>query len=152
MRTKHTATLIKGNRELLIIEDENLREINLGEWEGQTHDFLKEEYPQDFHAFWNTPHLYTAKSGESFFQLQDRVSSFFNKIISKHDQGNILIVTHTVFIKMLLAHCKNLSIQDLWAPPFINDTSLSIVEIKDGAIEIRLEGDISHRKEVYQND
>ena len=84
--------------------------------------------------------------------MQDRVSSFFNKIISKHDQGNILIVTHTVFIKMLLAHCKNLSIQDLWAPPFINDTSLSIVEIKDGAIEIRLEGDISHRKEVYQND
>jgi len=40
-RTLKTATLIKGRREQLIIEDENLREINLGVWEGQTHDDLK---------------------------------------------------------------------------------------------------------------
>jgi probable phosphoglycerate mutase len=98
-------------------------------------------------AFWNTPHLYTTSSGESFYQLQERVNNFLNRIISEHDNGNILIVTHTVFIKALLSHCKELSIEELWTPPFIHDTSLSIIEIKDGEIEIKLEGDITHRNE-----
>ena len=57
-RTLMTATLIKGGREQIIIEDENLREINLGDWEGQTHDYIKEKYPEEYQAFWNTPHLY----------------------------------------------------------------------------------------------
>ena len=146
-RTIHTATLIKGDREQVIIEDENLREIHLGEWEGQTQDVLREKYPEEYDAFWNTPHLYTTSSGESFYQLQDRVIHFLNRIISEHDNGNLLIVTHSVFIKALLVHCKNRTIEELWAPPFIHDTSLSVIEIKNGEIEIKLEGDITHRKE-----
>ena len=146
-RTVHTATLIKGGRKQLVIEDENLREIYLGKWEGQTQDALKEKYPEEYHAFWNTPHLYTTESGESFYQLQDRVINFLKRIMADYDNGNILIVTHSVFIKALLLHCKSLSIPQLWAPPFIHDTSLSIIEMKDGKIEIKLEGDIAHRKE-----
>ena len=99
-RTVHTATLIKGGREQLVIEDENLREIYLGEWEGQTQDALKEKYPEEYHAFWNTPHLYTTDSGESFYQLQDRVINFLKRIMADYDNGNILIVTHSVFIKL----------------------------------------------------
>lgn len=146
-RTLHTAILIKGDRKQNIIEDENLREISLGEWEGQTQDFLTEMYPEEYYAFWNTPHLYTANSGEDFVQLQGRVHEFLKRIISEHDNGNILVVTHSVFIKVLLANCKNLSLEELWSPPFIHDTSLTIIEIKNGEIEISLEGDISHRTE-----
>ena len=146
-RTVHTAALIKDGREQLIIEDENLREIHLGEWEGQTQDALKEKYPKEYFAFWNKPHLYMTESGESFYQLQDRVIKFLNRINSEHDNGNMLIVTHSVFIKALLLHCKNVSLAELWAPPFIHDTSLTIIEIEDGEIEIKLEGDIAHRKE-----
>lgn len=134
-----------GEREQPIIEDENLREIHLGEWEGQIHDDLQEQYPEEYYAFWNTPHLYTTNSGESFHQLQERVNNFLKQIISKHDNGNILIVTHSVFIKALLAQCKGLSLEKLWDPPFIHDTSLSIIKMNDGKIDIKLEGDISHR-------
>lgn len=146
-RTIHTATLIKGNRELSIIEDENLREINLGEWEGQTQEDLIDMYPEEYYAFWNTPHLYTTNSGESFEQLQERVLRFLHRILSKHKDGNVLIVTHTVLIKALLLHCKNLSIEELWAPPYIHDTSLSLIEVEDGEMTIKLEGDISHRND-----
>ena len=79
--------------------------------------------------------------------MQDRVINFLNRIISEHDNGNLLIVTHSVFIKALLVHCKNQTIEELWGPPFIHDTSLSVIEIKNGEIEIKLEGDITHRKE-----
>ncbi|WP_408005324.1 histidine phosphatase family protein [Pseudalkalibacillus berkeleyi] len=35
-----------------------LKEINKGEWEGETLSSIKEMYPLEVDAFWNTPHLY----------------------------------------------------------------------------------------------
>lgn len=144
-RARMTAELIKGDRELIIREEENLREINLGEWEGRTHNDLQEAYPDEYHAFWNTPHLYKTKSGEDFYQLQERVKKMLNRIMEEHEDGNVLLVTHSVFIKALLAHCKNASIEHLWEPPYIHDTSLTIIECDQGNLTIKLEGDISHR-------
>lgn len=144
-RTKDTAKLISGDRVQNIIEDENLREINLGDWEGQTHDAIKEKYPNDYDAFWNKPHLYKSNSGEDFYQLNERVKQFLERVKTEQISGNILIVTHTVFIKTLLAHCKGLSIDKLWGPPFIHDTSLSIIELNGNHFSIILEADISHR-------
>ncbi|WP_042478935.1 histidine phosphatase family protein [Bacillus ndiopicus] len=144
-RTVKTAYLLKGSRNKMIIEEPNLREIFLGNWEGQTHEEVEEQYPEEYYAFWHTPHLYIPTSGESFEQLQARVTDFLNHLTSQHQDGNILIVTHTVFIKALLMYCKKLAVEQLWAPPFIHDTSLSIIEIRNGNMDITMEGDISHR-------
>jgi len=143
-RTMETARLIRGERKQHIIEDNNLREIHLGEWEGQTHEEIKEANPKGYGEFWEKPHLYSTASGENFYQLSSRVLNFLNRIQMEHNEGNILIVTHTVFIKALLAHCKNLPVGKLWNPPFIHDTSLSIIELRDGKRKVILEGDDSH--------
>lgn len=55
-------------------------------------------------------------------------------------------------IKAFLMHCKKLSIEQLWAPPFIHDTSLSIIEIDNDHINIAMEGDIIHRSEELLHD
>jgi broad specificity phosphatase PhoE len=55
-----------------------------------------------------------------------------------------LIVTHSVVIKVLLAYFKGLNIEQLWNPPYIHDTSLSIVEIGNGTKRLVLEGDTGH--------
>ncbi|WP_141430636.1 histidine phosphatase family protein [Bacillus sp. 03113] len=146
-RTLMTAKLILGDRKQPILKDDNLREMNLGDWEGLTHDFLQKNDPEDYHAFWNTPHLYIPKSGEGFYQLLERVKDIFRRIVSENDNGNILVVTHTISIKALLSYCKKLPLENLWSPPFIHDTSLTIIEIKDGNIEIILEGDAAHRND-----
>ncbi|WP_107838249.1 histidine phosphatase family protein [Metasolibacillus meyeri] len=151
-RALQTASLIKGNRKQIIIEESNLREIFLGEWEGQTHEEVEQQHPEEYHAFWHTPHLYAPVSGESFEQLQTRVTNFLNQLLLQHNDGNILIVTHTVFIKAFLMHCKKLSIEQLWSPPFIHDTSLSIIEIDNDHINIAMEGDIIHRSEEFLHD
>ncbi|KYG91355.1 histidine phosphatase family protein [Metasolibacillus sp. FSL H7-0170] len=151
-RATKTATLIKGNRNQLIIEEPNLREIFLGDWEGQTHEDVERQQPEEYHAFWHAPHLYNPTSGESFEQLQARVTDFLNQLISQHSAGNILIVTHTVFIKMLLVYCKKQSIEQLWTPPYIHDTSLSVIVISNGHINIIMEGDIHHRSRELLND
>ncbi|MCA1318657.1 histidine phosphatase family protein [Bacillus tianshenii] len=147
-RTLATAELILGDKQIAILQDENLREINMGDWEGQTHDFLKETYPQAYQAFWNTPDLYRPESGESFEQLGSRVVYFLERLKREQADGNVLIVTHTVFIKALLLHMKKLQLENFWEGAYIHDTCLTMIELSDNEINILLEGDVSHRGEV----
>ncbi len=143
-RTMMTAELIKGKRVQPIYPEDHLREIHLGDWEGQKHDVLEEMYPEEYHAFWHAPHLFKANTGETFEQLQERVQNVLVRIQSENTAGNILVVTHTVFIKSLLAFCKRLSLEEFWSPPFIHDTSLTIIEIENGQCEVKVEGNIDH--------
>lgn len=143
-RTIHTAELIRGDRDINIIPDENLREIGLGDWEGKAQEELIKIDGQRFKAFWETPHLYQRESGENFFQVRNRAQAVLQKILEENTDGNILIVSHGVFIKTILSIFKSLPIEQLWNQPFIHGTGLSIVEVCDESAKIILEGDISH--------
>lgn len=143
-RAVHTANLVKGLQNIEVKTDENLKEIHLGSWEGKTHDEIKLLEPERYNHFWNAPHLYIPDTGETFKDLNTRVKNFLTYIASNYSKGHILIVTHTVFIKMLLAHVKQLPISKLWAPPYIKDTSLTVIEIDNGHFNIRLEADTEH--------
>lgn len=145
-RTEVTAHLIKGDRDIPVILDDKLMEINMGKWEGQTFSFIQDKYPDEFYSFWNTPHLYNSFNGESFYGLENRVLKSITSIQEKHSSGNILIVTHSVVIKTLLAYFKNLPLENLWEPPFIYDTSLTIVELIEKEYNIVIEGDVTHRE------
>lgn len=79
-RTQSTANLIKGNREISIILDDNLKEINMGEWGGNTISFIEDKYPKEYYSFWNTPHLYKSQKGEDFYDLKNRVLKFLDKV------------------------------------------------------------------------
>lgn len=145
-RTRQTAELINGDRDIPIILDENLKEINMGDWEGRTHDEIKGHYPEEYHAFWNAPHLYVPTSGESFQDVQTRIVKAFETILANHPTGNILMVTHAVAIKSLIVHLQNIGFDRLWDPPFIHGTSLTVVKVNDGQQQLVVIGDSAHIK------
>lgn len=147
-RTLATTELILVEKKIAILQDENLREINMGTWEGQTHTSLQETYPEAYLAFWKTPHLYSSESGESFEQLGRRVAAFLKRLKNEHTSGNVLVVTHTVFIKALLLHMKKLPLEKFWEGAYIHDTCLTVMELDGEQVNIILEGDVSHREEV----
>jgi len=145
-RTKETTELILKGRNVEVVYDENLKEINLGELEGLNQEKIKNIYPEFQSHFWNNPQDYVPISGESFYDVKDRVTKALERIISENQEGNVMIVTHGVVLKTIHAYFKNLSMDRLWDPPFIYDTSLTIVEIETGIAKIIVEGDISHIK------
>ncbi|MGE8203011.1 histidine phosphatase family protein [Heyndrickxia sp. NPDC080065] len=151
-RTRVTAELIRGIKNIPIVYDEKLKEINMGEWEGKTKSYIIDHYPNEYHLFWNAPHLYHSDNGENFIDLQIRVLKAIDTIKEQNTSGNILIVTHSVVIKMILALFKNTPLEKLWDPPFIHDTSLTVIEMSGNGNRIVLEGDISHRKAVIQKE
>jgi broad specificity phosphatase PhoE len=143
-RTRVTTGLILGGRDVEVIYNENLKEIHLGELEGLTQDEIKDIYPEFQIHFWKNPHEYVPRSGESFYEVRDRVIKTLEQIIEDNPDGNVMIVTHGVVLKTIHSYFKNLTMERLWDPPFIYDTSLTIVEINDGKARIIVEGDISH--------
>jgi probable phosphoglycerate mutase len=147
-RTRHTTELILNGRDIEVVYEENLREIHLGEVEGLNQQEANAIYSDFSIHFWEKPHLYKAKSGEDFYQVRERVINTLNRIITENPSGNVLIVTHGVILKTIHSYFKNLSMERLWDPPFIYDTSLTIVEIENGRYNIVVEGDISHIMEI----
>ncbi|MEW4327391.1 histidine phosphatase family protein [Rossellomorea marisflavi] len=141
-RARKTAELIVDDA--LITFDEDLREIGMGDWEGRTQDEVRNADPERFHTFWNNPHVYETETGETFNQVMERVESFLKKI--QVHKGTILVVTHSIFIKALLAHVKELPLDKLWSPPFIHATSLTVIEGGGGKYEIVMEGNTSHKE------
>ncbi|QPA32816.1 histidine phosphatase family protein [Thermaerobacillus caldiproteolyticus] len=143
-RTVKTAQLIRGERLIPIYQDEHLREIYLGDWEGKTHEEIMQFDPIAFDHFWNQPHLYSPKRGERFIDVQNRAFAAIQRIIEHHQSGNVLIVTHAVVLKSLIARLKNLPLEQLWAPPFIHGTSVTIVQVDHDTFTFVVEGDVSH--------
>lgn len=143
-RTIKTANLIKGNQQVEIVPDADLQEVYMGNWEGQQQSEVEKQYPDEFAAFWRAPHLYHPTERESFQEVQDRAVKVLERVIKKHTNGNVLLVTHTVVIKTLLAHIKEIPLEKLWDPPYIHDTCLSVIEITGGKKHIMLEADMSH--------
>lgn len=146
-RAVDTAKLITGEQNVTIVTNDQLREIHMGEWEGKTHEEIKQMYPEQHHHFWGDTERYEPIGGETFDELMQRVISMFNMIVSKHESGNVLIVTHTVFLKGLLLLVKGKAITNMWDPPFLHGTSLTVLEVDGDQYHIHLEGDTSHFSE-----
>jgi len=144
MRAHRTAEIIRNNNELNIIKLDELKEINLGLWEGMLSSEIEELYFEEFKNFWYYPHLYKTNSGESYYDFKDRVIPAIEKILADLGDKNVLIITHTVVLKIILIYLENQSIEKLWEPPYIHPTSLTIIEYNDDKLAVSIKGDISH--------
>ena len=144
-RASHTAQIVRGRREITIVLDEALREINLGPWEGLDNEQVRRTWPAELDAFWHAPHHYQPpQGGESFAQLRERVVPFMEALVARHAKANVLVVTHATTLKTILAHYEPRATQDLWKPPVMQPTSLSIVRIEGESVTILVQGDASH--------
>ena len=147
-RAYKTAEILKGERNIEIIAHNALRELNLAEWEGLDQKEIKEKDEEQFYNYWKAPHLYKPLSGEDFLELQHRITSGIKEIVRDHRDETVLIVTHTMTLKALMAGLNNKPISTMWDPPYINQTSLTIIEVNDDKISIKMYADDSHHKEI----
>ncbi|MGM1047007.1 MAG: histidine phosphatase family protein [Bacillota bacterium] len=146
-RARRTAEIIRSTREIDIIESNDLKEINLGIWEGKSQTEVKEIYPQEFNLFWNDPEKFNVEGSESFQEVSKRAINKLHQIISENQGKSILIVTHTVVVKLFMAYFEDRLMKDIWNPPYIHPACLCKVEIEMKTPKIILYGDTRHYKE-----
>jgi len=147
-RAVKTAISAKGDLDLEIELLDELREMNMGEWEGRTLEEIKVKDPENFENYWMRPHLFVKNTGENFDEMLDRAKKALEKIIAENREGNILVVTHGVTLKALMSHFSPEGFIKFWTKPVVEQASISMVKVlgpEEG--EIMLYGDTRHFEE-----
>ena len=132
LRAIQTAELIRRKRTLDIIPEDDLREINLGSWEGMLYTEIENLYPEKFDHFWNHPEKYIPLDGETYEALKKRISNKMEEIAQKHRGETVLVVTHGVVIKTLYTYFRYQPIRDIIHSPQPESACLCMVERENG--------------------
>ncbi|KKI91689.1 hypothetical protein WQ54_13285 [Bacillus sp. SA1-12] len=145
-RVVKTAEYILSRRNIPTITEENLKEIGFGEWEGMTKEEVREKYKKENDNYWNAPHQYDHRphKAEGLADFRNRVEDALKRILAENDSGNILIVTHGITIKAILAYIMDLPTEKFWDTPYIFNTSLTVFHWDGERFQFEMVDDTSH--------
>lgn len=101
---------------VLVKTDPGLREINLGEWDGQPISRIRQEFPDEYRR--RGENIFTHKirkgGGENFYDLQYRVLAAFREILRNDDAKDIIIIAHSGVLRVLENNINGLRVDDDW--------------------------------------
>ena len=145
-RAVQTAQILGDKLNIEVKETEALREMGFGEWEGLLIDEIKANYANVYATWRNEPHLAQIPGGETLHLIKDRVDSFIQSLNEKYDNKHILLVTHSVTVRVMLLAFLNSGMENIYRIKQDN-TALNIVEYRDyGPVVIKM-NDTSHIKD-----
>jgi probable phosphoglycerate mutase len=147
-RTKKTAKIICKNKNSPIYHLEDLKEMSFGRWEGVSFEGTMEHESYDFYYFWKKPEFYNPESGESFFDVAERAIKAIRKIIETEKEGDILVISHSIVIRLLICYFEGKGVENVWRTPYILPTSLTMVYIYEDSHRIIDYADDSHLEEL----
>ncbi len=114
-RTYMTAEYIKKETGLEINIDEDIIEIDHGEWSGMLVEEVKEKYPDMFRQWLYEPETIKFPHGETLIDVYNRVKHFQEKMLEKHDGETVIAVSHTVPIRASFVAGLDLPLAKFWS-------------------------------------
>lgn len=112
-RAMSSAGIILKNKDVPCIRDKRLNEMNLGIFEGKGYEDIQKEYPVEFKKWSDDWKNYAPPQGESYVDFYERVKEFFQEIL-KHEDENILLVTHGGVIRSILTYVMGGNLDAFW--------------------------------------
>lgn len=80
-----------------------LRELNLGVWEGLSFRDISKRYPQELAARYADLPSFRIQGGESLEDLAQRVLPVFQELVAEHRGGQVCVVAHGGVNRVILA-------------------------------------------------
>lgn len=151
MRAKETAKIIMRERQIPLIEEERIKEISFGIYEGLS--CSKEHYTvpdPDFMNFFRHPEKYIPPEGaETIDSLCERTTAFLREIAENKDYENktILISTHGAATKGLLSSLTITDKKDFWNGGVHKNCGVSLISVKDGVLTLEWENRIFYEEQ-----
>lgn len=130
-RAKKTAELIRNGRDIPIICDQRLIEINFGNYEGKIFEYLLEN--TSFKAFFDDPeHYIPPENGESFPSVLERTKNFLTEVIEKQkENGRYMVVAHGALNAALTSNLEKRPLSQYWGKGLQKNCE-AIIYTKDG--------------------
>ena len=103
MRAMQTAQIIAEPHNLKPIPVEDFTECDIGDWEGQSWETIRDREPALYERYMANPALQGYKGGENFQEVLDRTKKAIEAIIAKHVGKAIMVVSHHIVNRVYLA-------------------------------------------------
>ena len=111
-RAMETATPIASARKLQIIQEPDVMDADIGEWQGRSWKVLR--LTKVWKIVQNSPSRFRFPEGESFPEMQTRIANALERIVKKHNkpQDIIVAVFHADPIKLAVSHFLGLPLDN----------------------------------------
>jgi len=135
-RGRDTALLAAQPQGLPVDNLDFLNDMYFGQWQGRTIEDVASHWPKEYATWLDNPHLCHPPGGEPLAAVMQRASQGLAELIEENDQGDLLLVSHRVIIKLLLLWAIGSESSAFWRIR-IDNCSLSsfIVKKKFNVIE-----------------
>ncbi len=134
LRAYNTVLPMAVSRGLTVIADRDLREINMGLWEGRAVAEIIEEYGELFTVEWMR-HFgrFRAPEGESTAELANRIRRALRRIARENPGRTVLIGTHAAAIRAFWGLVTEIPPEQIdEALPFPDNASYSEIDCEEG--------------------
>jgi broad specificity phosphatase PhoE len=112
-RALKTAELIASYHHLNIVVTDDLIDFDYGEWQGLSHQAVKDKHKELYAKWLKKPHQVTMPAGESLDDVQRRAVGLVDKVIARHE-GTVALVSHRVVNKVLICALLGLDNSHFW--------------------------------------
>jgi broad specificity phosphatase PhoE len=142
-RALETATVIGKAVGLEPTPMAELREIYLGEWEGLGAGELATRFPEAWAGWTEEPNWDLVPGGEGSTAFDARVAAALDSIFKRHQEGDVLVVTHGGVIQTALHHVLGRPARGIFVFK-IQNASMSVIEERGGRPVISGVNDVGH--------
>ena len=134
-RADNTAKIVAESNSIDYKLDERLTELDMGKFTRMPYDEIFAKHGNVFLKFYSNDPIISEYNVETFPHVQKRVMDMLDYIIKKHDQQNVILVTHMDPIKSVIAKVMDLKPLSLFEL-IIANCSLTIIKHHDEKLSL----------------
>lgn len=144
-RAVKTALAVKGEKDIQIINEDGLIEINGGSIEGKKFADTFEAFPHLAEAWNNHPGDFAPDGGEPMSSAYERIWDTLMNIVKTNKGKTIACSSHGGVIRCLLCRLLFNNINELKNAPWSENTAVTLLEVDDDfKIKVSFINDVSH--------
>ena len=134
-RADNTAKIVAESNSIDYKLDERLTELDMGKFTRMPYDEIFAKHGNVFLKFYSNDPIISEHNVETFPHVQKRVMDMLDYTIKKHDQQNVILVTHMDPIKSVIAKVMDLKPLSLFEL-IIANCSLTIIKHHDEKLSL----------------
>src|SRR5258705_11864688 len=111
LRARQTADALGRLAGVQVVIEDGLKEMDYGEWEGLKHDEVKMRWPKAFEYWAADVASRGTPGGETAFHVAARALRVVEAIRSRHQQGNVMLVSHKATLRVITCALLGLDVR-----------------------------------------
>jgi broad specificity phosphatase PhoE len=113
-RALDTARRVAEPHLLPVVQEPDLTNIDLGDWEGRLKSEIERDYPDLWHTWIHNPEDLRREGAETLAHVQERSFRVLERIVAANRKRMVAIVSHRAVLKPLLARCLGITEPHFW--------------------------------------